>query len=760
MRWRVWLYGSIGAVAVFAASLVAIPFALRSYAVSQAQQRGFDAEIGSVSIRPSRIWLHDVRLTLPSVPGFLAELPALEVRFGLSGLRRLQVHGGSVQLEGELEQLLDRLRGGATKPRSAAGGGGRPIGAHGMYFSWRASEARHYEAWGLRMEREAGEVSVRTDLVRARHDPVEVEVLGLQAQLETHGLLLRRLDAARTQVRVRLQSSDLATAPASGAPSGAGKQPKARKSRLARFSFSPGRGTRLRSRLSKWTGIVARRLPDRGGLDLDGVAIVLEHGAERLNIGPARFRASRGERSLALSFVPITTPQAGSKSLEVQLVSPLDEGQVELRVSGGPLSLSQLGVRTGDFGLNRVERATLRLSLEAKLSESGDTAELTTDGELRNLTWWHPKVAEKPLTEMGIGWSGHGKLALDGSSLGVDQVQVRFGAVTATGHLQISRDEQRFALDGGLEVPSAACQDMFDSLPLQLVPLLEGARFQGSFSWKGAVSLDSDRPSDVKASWRMQNGCKVVGIPPAIDPSRFEQPFSRTVPSPTGPPLLVWSGPGTADWVPLENITRYMELAVLTTEDGGFWRHRGFDQRAIEGSIRQNLQEGRFVRGASTISMQLAKNLYLSRDKQLSRKVQEALLTMLLEQELTKAQILELYFNVIEFGPDVWGINMAADHYFHSRPRELSIAQSFFLASLLPKPLAEHFEEDGSLKRGRQVYVRRLMRIAHERGRLTAEELADGLAQPVQLGVPHLSPEDGFAGDDSDWEEGREIPGP
>src|SRR6185369_12377724 len=114
-------------------------------------------------------------------------------------------------------------------------------------------------------------------------------------------------------------------------------------------------------------------------------------------------------------------------------------------------------------------------------------------------------------------------------------------------------------------------------------------------------------------------------------------------------------GPGTEGWVSMGSLPKFMEVGVLTCEDGRFMRHHGFDKEAIINSIRENLAAGGFKRGASTISMQLAKNLYLSREKTLSRKLQEAVLTLYLEQELSKDQIIELYLNVIEFGPGIYG---------------------------------------------------------------------------------------------------------
>jgi len=136
--------------------------------------------------------------------------------------------------------------------------------------------------------------------------------------------------------------------------------------------------------------------------------------------------------------------------------------------------------------------------------------------------------------------------------------------------------------------------------------------------------------------------------------------------------------------------------------------------------------------------MQLAKNLYLSRDKYVARKVQEALLTMLIEQEMRKDELLELYFNVIEYGPGVYGVGPAARYYFNSTAGELSIAQSFFLASLLPSPNAQHFEPSGALKPKWRAYLRELMRIAARRGRLTEQELKEGLAEEIRFGVPNL----------------------
>jgi membrane peptidoglycan carboxypeptidase len=195
-------------------------------------------------------------------------------------------------------------------------------------------------------------------------------------------------------------------------------------------------------------------------------------------------------------------------------------------------------------------------------------------------------------------------------------------------------------------------------------------------------------------------------------------------------------GPGTWTWTPLSEIPSYVESAVLVCEDGRFLRHSGFDFEAIRNSIRDNLRTGRFARGGSTVSMQLAKNLYLRRDKTVSRKIQEAALTMLLEQTFTKREILELYLNVIEYGPGIYGIGPAARHYFDTTPDRLTMAQSFFLISLLPRPKANHFASDGNVHSGWLNQLRYLMKIAEKRGHFSQAELDVGLNEQLTFRVP------------------------
>lgn len=147
------------------------------------------------------------------------------------------------------------------------------------------------------------------------------------------------------------------------------------------------------------------------------------------------------------------------------------------------------------------------------------------------------------------------------------------------------------------------------------------------------------------------------------------------------------TGPDLKDqWVVISQINETMPIAVRNMEDFGFYGHHGFLPEALEQSFVADVTSGKFQRGGSTITMQTAKNLWLSREKTLSRKIEELFLSQVLESCLTKDEILELYLNIVEFGPDVYGVKQAAAHYFKSEPMKLSPREAFYLAWILPHP--------------------------------------------------------------------------
>ena len=139
-------------------------------------------------------------------------------------------------------------------------------------------------------------------------------------------------------------------------------------------------------------------------------------------------------------------------------------------------------------------------------------------------------------------------------------------------------------------------------------------------------------------------------------------------------------------WVPYERISPHLRRAVLLAEDPTFWRHEGIDLEQIREAVEINIEEGRAVRGASTITQQLAKNLYLSPSRNPIRKLRELLIARRLEAALTKTRILEIYLNVIEWGDGVWGAEAAARRYFGVPASALSREQAALLAGAIINP--------------------------------------------------------------------------
>lgn len=139
------------------------------------------------------------------------------------------------------------------------------------------------------------------------------------------------------------------------------------------------------------------------------------------------------------------------------------------------------------------------------------------------------------------------------------------------------------------------------------------------------------------------------------------------------------------NWVKLGDISKFGKWAIVISEDWGFYQHQGVDLNQVKIALTEMWEENKF-RGASTISQQMVKNIFLSSDRTLWRKLHEVLLTMKVESELTKDRILEIYLNCIEFGPGIYGIKEASHHYFQKHPRELNAKEGAFLAMLLPSP--------------------------------------------------------------------------
>ena len=142
-------------------------------------------------------------------------------------------------------------------------------------------------------------------------------------------------------------------------------------------------------------------------------------------------------------------------------------------------------------------------------------------------------------------------------------------------------------------------------------------------------------------------------------------------------------------WVAFDRIPKLLKDSVRVTEDASFYQHRGVDFTELKIVIKESWEKGKLVRGASTITQQLAKNLYLSTQKSIFRKIKEYFIARRLEQTLPKSRIFHLYLNVIEFGPGIFGVQAASRYYFQKDVGQLDLEEIVRLTAVIPKPLKE-----------------------------------------------------------------------
>lgn len=260
--------------------------------------------------------------------------------------------------------------------------------------------------------------------------------------------------------------------------------------------------------------------------------------------------------------------------------------------------------------------------------------------------------------------------------------------------------EKTYAI--ALETPEMEAQDLFDAFPKGLFESLEGIRVAGKIQYKLEAFLDTSNPDSVQFHSDMQEkGFKVNAWGDANIP-KLNGTFVYTPYEDEKPVRDIVVGPENPNFISINQISPYLRNAILTTEDPLFFSHNGFVEEAIRTSIAINYKEKAFKRGGSTISMQLVKNVFLNRNKTLVRKLEEILIVWLMEstRAVSKERMYEVYLNIIEWGHNIYGVTEAARYYFSKHPSELTLGESIYLASIVPRPKTGlyAFDYEGRLK--------------------------------------------------------------
>jgi len=737
-RVPLWAWGvAAGLVLVLVAFAVAFGPLVRGKVQSEADRRGLAIDVGRVRPGFFAVQLLDVHVRPRDVPGVDVRLDAVRVELGaLLSVRGVVARGGELRVEGEPDEIAERWR---SRPDRAAGSGaaGIPLSAEGLAVRWAMPRSGTLAGTGARFAREGGATRFACSRCSVAYGnegrTFRVDIGDAEIDLRA-GVLAQGRAGSLDLIYSPPPPPVVADAPAPAELVPAPLPPSAKK-KGARAVEPPPSGPvlpfpdlhALRARLAAAL-VAVGRLPDGARVEIPALSVRIE-GRDPLAFGPGSFHVARHRDHLQLGFASADTPGHTPLSLDADL--PLGSGDITARLAGGPVPLTALGFKEGMRGLVDVARG--RLSGKGQLVLSAAADALTFDGEvaLKDLSLKEGRLSPEVLRGVELGLSARGVLD-DAGRLRLDDAQLDMGALHVRGHGRVEETADHFAVALGLDVAPAACQSLLDSAPRGLLPIVRAARMTGTFAANASLAFDTRTIDKLALEYRVDDHCRMTEVPRELAQERFAGSFTYRTYKPDGTLGETTTGPGTPAWTALDDISPYMVAAVLTTEDGAFYRHHGFNHAAIRSSVAANLKARRFVRGASTITMQLAKNLFLARDKALSRKIEEVVLTSYLEQVFRKDDLMELYLNVIEFGPNVYGITQAADFYFGRRPEELHVAECFFLASLLPSPLRfGKLRERGEVPEGWMRHLRALMEIAAKNGKISRAELDEALREPV-----------------------------
>jgi len=327
--------------------------------------------------------------------------------------------------------------------------------------------------------------------------------------------------------------------------------------------------------------------------------------------------------------------------------------------------------------------------------------------------------------EVSVGPAKPGEITGDG------RVAAAGVAVAGTIVLAGTLDDPRLGLD--LRVERV---DLARLLATSGLGLPAGAADLGTVALQARFTGRLSDPSSFVVNHRLDFVPPRTPVP-AVE--RLKTDFIHEVELPDGTRRAIEVSPSSLDFIPLGEVPPLFVRALLLAEDAGFFGHRGLDLSEVPVALATDWARGSAARGASTLTQQLAKNLFLSREKSLGRKLQELALTLLLESALGKNRILEIYLNIIEWGPGIYGLRPAARHYFGKEPRDLSVKEMAFLVALIPGPIKyQRSLAGGELSPGFEPLVTHLLSKLRSVEAITDEEYEQAREEKLVFRRPEM----------------------
>lgn len=372
---------------------------------------------------------------------------------------------------------------------------------------------------------------------------------------------------------------------------------------------------------------------------------------------------------------------------------------------------------THRFGA-RLSFDTLAYSL-AKTEESGNKITLHGEARVSGLHVYHQALSPEVIN-LNRGQVSY-RLHVGKESIELDSAtNVRFNKMEFHPYLRAKKKENLWHFTASVNKSWFPADDLFGSLPTGLFSNLEGIKTSGELAYHFLLDVDFALLDSLKLESELAERDFKITQYGKTNLEKMSKEFVYTAYE-DGKPVRSFSvGPSWQHFAPLDSISPYLQMSVMQSEDGAFYYHHGFLPKAMREALIHDLKVKRFARGGSTITMQLVKNVFLNRNKNIARKLEEALIVWLIETEklTSKERMYEVYLNIVEWGPLIYGAHEAAAYYFNKRPSQLTVEESIFLASIVPKPkhFRSSFTPDMKLKENLAGYYRLIAERLEKKG--------------------------------------------
>lgn len=479
-----------------------------------------------------------------------------------------------------------------------------------------------------------------------------------------------------------------------------------------------------KEKLEKWRGAIAQfgdRVRALPAIDIREGEIAVLHGSDVFE----------------LDAISINTSKMFKESQDFEIHFDVRGADVMFGVSyPEDAALPRLAFRASQLGapdflrllnLPIPEQNSGDVTFDVGLSFSEESVSIDGRLALRDFAFYHEKISPNTIEGIDMKSSIVASYRFADDLVTMDPIEFEMGPLKVHGTVSVEAVRNQPVISFEFSSEKIACASLSEVIPKGFLPTITKLSFEGgemSPSISGKIPWKYPLTATLKAT-----GFEDKCLPVLVEPHRTEVIAARDFTHTTTYTYFVDSitvGPGTPSYVRLSQLPPYVKAAMMLTEDKRFYEHGPLRVSFIERALRLNLNARRYVYGGSTIGQQLVKNLFLRRTKNIARKLEEALITWHMETFVTKSRILELYINIIEFGPDVYGIEQGAQFYFGKHARDLTPLEGAFLASLKVAPskggrfYKNGFPKDGRWWERRQKYI---LKVLAENGYISPLEV-------------------------------------